>query len=193
MPNTPLHDLRAPVRPTSLVAALCAAAAFAAQAQTAPPIKPGLWQVQSEREINGQKAPDPMEQFKNLPPAARKQMEAMMQQRGVDMSQGGGLQKICHSRESLDQGRWKEDGERCQTQVTNRSAASWKWHSTCTQPESEMDGEATFTGPESYTVKTLVTTKRKGQLQTMRMTMTAKWLGADCGTLKPVQPPPPTK
>jgi hypothetical protein len=35
-----------------------AAAAFAAHAQTAPPIKPGLWQIHSEREVNGQKQPD---------------------------------------------------------------------------------------------------------------------------------------
>ena len=56
--------------PLALATLLCSAA-LAAQAQTAPPIKPGLWQVQSEREINGQKAPDPMEQMKNLPPEAR--------------------------------------------------------------------------------------------------------------------------
>ena len=175
------------------LAALLSATVPAAQAQTAPPIKPGLWQVQGEREVNGQKAPDPMEQMKNLPPAARQQMEAMMKQRGVDMGQGGGLQKICHSRESLDQGRWKNDGERCKTDITSRSAVAWKWRSVCTQPDAEMDGEAVFTNPENYTVKTLMTSQRGGKPQTMRMTITAKWVGADCGDLKPVQAQPATR
>ena len=167
-----------------------AAAPLAVQAQNAPPIKPGVWQVQSEREIDGQKAPDPMERMKDLPPEARKQMEAMMKQRGVDMGQGaGGGQKICHTRESLDQGRWKGDGERCKTDVTSRSANAWKWRSVCTQPEFEMDGEAVFSNPENYTVKTLMNSQRQGKPQTMRMTVTAKWLGADCGELKPMQPP----
>ena len=40
-----------------MITALVLGAAFSAQAQTAP-IKPGLWQVHMEREVNGQKAPD---------------------------------------------------------------------------------------------------------------------------------------
>ena len=175
-----------PFRPLTIALAL-SAATLAAHAQPAPPIKPGLWQVQSEREIDGQKAPGPMERMKDLPPEARQQMEAMMKKRGVDMGQGG-VQKICHSRESLDQGRWKGDSERCKTDVTSRSATSWKWHSSCTGPEFDMDGEAQFANPENYTVKTLMTTQRQGKTQTMRMTVNAKWLGTDCGDLKPMQP-----
>lgn len=173
-------------------AAALIGAAGGAHAQSTPPIKPGLWQVQSEREVDGQKAPDPMERMKDLPPEARKQMEAMMKKRGVDMGQGGG-HKICHSRESLDQGQWKGDSEKCKTDITSRSTSAWKWHSSCTQPELESDGEALFSSPEAYTVKTLMTMKHDGKLQTMRMTLNAKWLGADCGELKPMQPPATTK
>ena len=36
--------------------------AICAAAQTAPPIKPGLWQVQTDREVDGQKVPDPADQ-----------------------------------------------------------------------------------------------------------------------------------
>ena len=46
--------------------------AISANGQVAP-IKPGLWQVQMERETNGQKRPDMSERLKNMPPdAARK-------------------------------------------------------------------------------------------------------------------------
>jgi hypothetical protein len=184
MPCTPLRLL--------MMVLSFSAAPLPSQAQTAPPIKPGLWQIQSEREVNGQKAPDPMEQMKTLPPEARKQMETMMKKRGVDLGEGGG-QKICHTRESLDQGRWKGDGERCKTDITSRSANAWKWRSVCTQPEFEMDGEAVFSNPENYTVKTLMNSQRQGKPQAMRMTVTAKWVGADCGDLKPMQPPAATK
>jgi hypothetical protein len=44
------------------------AAGFSAQAQTAPPIKPGLWQIHSEREVNGQKQPDASERMKSMSP-----------------------------------------------------------------------------------------------------------------------------
>ena len=54
--------------------------AWAVQAQTTiptPPIKPGLWQVQMEREVNGQKMPDMSERLKNMPPEKRAQFEAI--------------------------------------------------------------------------------------------------------------------
>ncbi len=193
MPTEPNRLLSAVlVAPCTGLLVLFAAAA-PAQAQTAPPIKPGLWQLSSEREVDGKKMPDPMERMKDLPPEARQQMEAMMKQRGIDMG-AGGAQKICHTRESLDQGRWRGANDdnaeaRCKTDITQRSGNAWKWHSSCKQPDAEMDGEAVFANPENYTVKTLMTTQRQGQARTMRMTITARWVGADCGGLKPVQPP----
>jgi len=52
----------------SLIAISITAAASGVQAQTAPPIKAGLWQIHSEREVNGQKMPDASERMKNLSP-----------------------------------------------------------------------------------------------------------------------------
>ncbi len=65
------------------------AAGFASQAQTAPPIKPGLWQIHSEREVNGQKQPDASERMKNMTPEKRAQIEAMMKQHGVGRRRHG--------------------------------------------------------------------------------------------------------
>lgn len=182
------------MRPTRLVPLspllLLACLGPAVQAQTAPPIKPGLWQVQSERLVNGQKAPDPSQRMKDMPPEVRARLEAAMKERGVDASMGaGGAMKICLSRESLDQGQWQGQQQRCKTDFGTRSASSWKWHSVCTEPASETDGEAIFATPESYSVKTSTTMAIKGQTRTSQMTINAKWLGADCGTLKPVTAP----
>lgn len=162
-----------------------------AQAQTAPPIKPGLWQVRSEREVDGQKVqmPNMSERFKNMPPEARKQMEAMMKERGVDMG-GGGDMRICLSKESVDPEQWQRQQGTCKTDYGSRSSSMWKWHTTCQEPASQTDGEARFTGPESYTVKTATTMTLQGETRTTRMTLDSKWLSPDCGDLKPVTPRP---
>lgn len=163
-----------------------AALAGAAHAQSSPPIKPGLWQVKVEND--GQKMPDMSEHLKNMPPEQRKQVEAMMKQRGVDMS-GGGM-KICHTKESLDQGTWQAEQGNCKTDILSRSSTQWKWRSVCTNPKAESAGEANFESPESYTVVSTTTMAEPGGgPKTMKSMIRSKWLGADCGNLKPIQVP----
>lgn len=173
-------------------AAVVAGAAGIAYAQAAPPIKPGLWQVQTQQETDGQTAqmPDMSEHLKNLPPETRKQVEAMMKERGVDMSAGGGAVRICLTKESLDRGQWQHHQGSCKTDFTSRSGSTWKWHTSCREPASETDGEATFSGPESYTVKATTTTSAQDHPRATRMTMKSNWLGADCGDVKPITPRP---
>jgi len=171
------------------LAALALVFGVGAQAQTAPPIKPGLWQITSDRQTDGQPAPDLGEHLKQMPPEMRKRMEANMKQQGVDMSGGPGSMKICQTRESLDQGRWQGEQGNCKTDFTSRTGSTWKWRSTCSQPPSQTEGEASFSNPESYTVKSSTTMTMQGKAQVTKMTMNGKWLGADCGGLKPIAPP----
>ena len=87
-------------------------AACAAQAQTkppVPPIKPGLWQVHIEREVNGQKAPDMSERMKNMPPK-RAQIEAMMKQHGVAWATPGIRSAIPRVARSFALGGGRADG-----------------------------------------------------------------------------------
>lgn len=180
------------------VSRLLAASGFAcalaapALAQNAPPIKPGLWEVHMQHEGAGmpRQMPDMSEHLKNMPPEQRKQMEAMMKERGVDMSGGPGKMRICLDKASLDQGRW-QGGEQggCKTDVLSRSATSWKWKSVCTEPQAVSEGEASFATAESYTVRSTTTMTRRGEERTIKTTLNSKWLGADCGDVKPVQAP----
>jgi Protein of unknown function (DUF3617) len=156
-----------------------------AQAQT-PPIKPGLWEVHSEGATGGQKSPPPSDRLQNLPPAVRAQVEASMKQKGVAMG-AGGLSRICFTRESMDPARWG-NAANCKTDYGSRTNASWKWHSVCSQPEMTIDGEAVFATPESYTVNTSTTMTLRGETKTSQRAIRAKWLGADCGDLKPFDP-----
>jgi Protein of unknown function (DUF3617) len=162
--------------------------AVPAAAQTPPPIKPGLWQMQSTRLVDGQKAPDPTAQMKNLPPETRARMEQMLKQQGVDIG-GDGVSRICLSPESFERNAWQGGQNDCKTDFTSRTGNRWTWKSTCTQPPSESEGEAIFTDPENYTVRHRLKMHRQGQLRTSDMTVTGKWLNADCGDLKAAGPP----
>ena len=170
-----------------IAAGVAASLAGAAQAQTAPPIKPGLWEVQMDRDGGAAKMPDMSEQLKNMPPDQRKKMEAMMKERGIDMSGGAGKIRMCLDKESLNEGHWQgKEESRCKTDFSTRSSSSWKWHSSCTDPKSETDGEASFTNAENYVVKTSTTMNVNGQAKTSQSTIHSHWLGADCGDVKPI-------
>ena len=172
-----------------ITAFVIAAAPFAAQAQTAAPIKPGLWQIHSEREVNGQKVPDTNERMKNMSPEKRAQIEAMMKQHGVAAG-AAGMGQVCYTRETLERSPWADQQTGCQTSFSNRSARSWKWHTSCHESGYEADGEAVFTDHENYTVKSTSVSKVGDKVRNSQTTITAKWLGSDCGGLKPLDPKP---
>jgi hypothetical protein len=169
---------------TCLAAALAAALAPASATAQTPPVKPGLWEVHAERQIDGKQAPSPGAAMKNLTPETRAKIQAMMKQKGITAGLDGDG-RVCLSKESLDAGRWQNPAANCKTEFVSRSASAWKWHSVCAQSDSVTDGEAVFANPESYTVNTSSTRTFRGETKTTKMTLRAKWLGADCGDLKP--------
>ena len=177
-------SMTALVRPALILAAALAPAIAGAQT---PPIKPGLWEVRSDRKLDGQAAPAPADAMKNLSPEVRAKIQAQMKANGVAIGSNG-ANRVCLDKSSLDAGRWQSRATTCKTDYSTRTASSWKWHSTCTQPESASDGEATFTNAENYTVTTTSTHSFRGEPKTTQMTIRAKWLGADCGDLKPIDP-----
>ncbi len=159
-----------------------------ASAQTAPPLNPGLWELKNASVVDGNQPVDVSAHLKSLPPEARKQMEAAMREKGIDMGAGDGSLKVCMSRESLDQGGWQGTQAGCKTEFTSRTASSWKWRATCMQPPSETVGEALFANPESYTVKTTSKATVDGTPRTVQASINARWLGDNCGGLKPMTP-----
>ena len=156
-----------------------------ASAQT-PPIKPGLWEVKGVASSGGQPRPDAAEGLKKLPPEARARIEAMMKEKGVAMGAGGAI-RVCLTKEKLNADAWHNEGS-CKTDYLQRTSAAWKWHSVCSQPQAESDGEAIFTSSTSYVIKTTSTLNFKGQMRTTQRTINASWVGADCGDLKPLDP-----
>jgi hypothetical protein len=176
------------VRPVIIAFAL-AAMALAAQAQTAPPIKPGLWQIQSEREVNGQKAPDASDRLKNMSPEKRAQIEAMMKKNGIATG-AGGQRQVCYTRELLEKSPWADQETGCKVTFSTQNSTSWKWHTSCAQYSLEADGEAVFPDRENYVVKSTSVSKIGDKVRNSSTTMTGKWLSSDCGDLKPLDAKP---
>lgn len=163
------------------------AAAAPAAAQVAP-IKPGLWEVKTKMEEAGREQAGLAEELKKMPPAERKQFEAMMRKQGIDIGGGGTTMKVCYTREMLDADQWRDVArDVCRTEYLSRSSSRWTWRTTCGAPESSVsDGEAVFPNAESYRMKVVTRkTGAAGKAGESKIDMEARWLGADCGPVKP--------
>jgi len=177
-----------------LLAAALVALASSAGAQT---LKPGLWEVTHKmNDGNGQvdtQMAQMQKQMAAMPPAQRKQMEDMMAKHGTQMpaaAPGGGMSmKMCMTREMADRSDIPAQQGDCKTTQQSRSGNTMKMAFTCTNPPSTGEGQYTFTSPESYSMKMAVNTTVKGKPHKTNMEGSGKWLGADCGNVKPAAMP----
>jgi hypothetical protein len=178
------------------IAALIASVALAAACLPAgaQSLKPGLWEINNKMGGNpqlDQAMAEMQKQMAAMPPDQRKQMEAMMAQRGVRVapSSGGGMAvQMCMTKEMVERNDVPmQDG--CRMTNQQRSGKTMKMAFACTNPPSSGEGEVTFTSPEAYSSKMTLRTVQQGKPETMTMEGTGKWLGADCGSVKPPQLP----
>jgi hypothetical protein len=172
--------------------ALAAGGAFA-QSQ----MKPGLWEItQQMKTASGQmeqQMAQMQQQMANMPPERRKMVEQMMAQRGVKMDPAGGngmTMKICMTKEMIERNQMPQQQRgNCKTTLQPRVGSTTKMSFTCTNPQSSGEGEYTLTSADSYHMKMVVNTTMQGKPETMNMEGSGKWLGADCGDVKPIRPP----
>jgi hypothetical protein len=172
----------------TLIAALAAGAlAVPAWAQS---MKPGLWEI-SNKASGGQQEQamaQLQQQLAQMPPEQRKQMEAMMAQRGMRIAPAGGgmAMRVCMTREMVERNE-VPTREGCTSTRQQRGGNTIKVAFTCASPPSSGEGEVSFT-PESYTSHMVVKSKAQGREDTMVVDATGKWLQADCGDVKPITP-----
>ena len=167
-----------------------------AVAASAQDLKPGLWQVGNKMtSASGEmeKAAAEMQaQMADMSPEQRKMMEDMMAKQGVSMGAGGSGQmtaKVCMTQEMIERNEIPAQQGNCKTTSQPRTGNTQKLQFTCSDPPSSGEGLYTFVSSEAYTTKLVVHTTAQGKPETMNMNATGKWLGADCGTIKPMRPP----
>jgi TolA-binding protein len=172
-----------------ITAAVLAAFASTAGAQS---MKPGLWEVTNKVQSGSgqmeQQMAEMQKQMANMPPEQRKMMEDMMKQHGMKLgSPGGGMStQVCVTKEMAERNEvaTRQDGN-CTSKHSTRSGNTMKVSFTCTNPPSSGEGEVTFMGPDGYAMKMTVNTSVQGRPEKMTMDGSGKWLGADCGSVKP--------
>jgi hypothetical protein len=171
------------------IAAVAAALALAlpAGAQT---LKPGLWEINNK--MSGGQMDQAMAEMQKalagMSPAERKQMEEMMAKQGVKLAPGAGggmAVQVCMTKEQVERNDMPME-EGCRMTQNTRSGNTLKMAYTCTKPPSSGEGQVTFHSPEAYTSKMTVKSVEQGKPQTMTMDATGKWLGANCGNVKPM-------
>lgn len=175
-----------------LVLAL-AGLALAAQAQS---MKPGLWEMQNKMGGNPEmdRAMAQMQQqMASMTPEQRKMMQDMMAKQGVSLAPGKGgamAVRICVTPEMAARQELPSQTEGdCTTTVTSRSGNTMKMKFVCKNPASDGEGTYTFQGDSAYTANMVVRTSHQGKPQTTTIDAQGKWVGADCGSVKPVRPP----
>jgi hypothetical protein len=155
--------------------------------------KPGLWDIQTKLGGNpqmDQAMAQMQQQMANMPPAQRKMMEDMMAQQGVNIGVGkhGAMSmKVCITPEMAAREEMPSPSDgKCKTQIGARTGDTMKVSFVCTDPPSSGEGSYTFRGDTGYDMKMRVKTSEGGKPVNTTMEGTGRWLGADCGKVKPI-------
>jgi hypothetical protein len=165
-------------KPTSLITlALMASAASPAFAQS---MLPGLWSIENKMGGNpelDQAMAQMQKQLAAMPPAQRKQMEAMM-----------GKSCITPEMAARQQMPTQTQGD-CTSKIDSRTGNTLKFSFTCTNPVSSGEGTYVFESDKAYTMKMVMKSQEGGKMQNTTMDGKGQWLSGDCGSVKPIALP----
>lgn len=153
---------------------------LSAQFGFAAEVKPGLWEMEFDAQGMGPEAQAAMKQMESMPPAQRKQMEAMMAQMGVSMGAKAGSVRFCITPEQAKANDVpvQDDGD-CKNKVLSRSEKSMKVEFKC--PDTQGTATVNFMSPTQYETKIDATTSEGGQQRKVQQTLKSKWVKASCG------------
>lgn len=171
--------------------------AFAAGAAWSQSLKPGLWEVSTRMQSGSGQMEAAMarmqQQMASMSPEQRRMMQDMLAKQGVGMANaapGAGMSvRICMTKEMVDRNEIPVQQGNCRTTSQSRVGQTLKMAFSCSNPNSSGEAEVTVVGPEAYQSKVSVNTSAGGHAERMNMDSSGKWLGADCGTVKPMEMP----
>ena len=175
------------VRPV-FVALACAG--FSAFVCAQPAMSPGLWETTTS--LKNAAMSDAMakmqEKMATMSAEQRAMVQQMMASHGAGMTPAGNAftAKSCIAKEQTTRGGMPPSDGRCQYTETSRSGASVKYNFSCTG-EHPMTGTGEFnlTSPTAFTMHSVSDTMAEGKPVHTEMDIGGKWLGADCGSVKP--------
>jgi hypothetical protein len=169
------HAIRS-IGTTVMMAGLTAA--LLAQGSPKLNVKLGLWEMTSTTTMSGDV---PVDTSKMTPEQAAAMKNAMAGMMGPHTS----TTKSCMTKEKLDKG-ILTDQKDCKNTIMSNTATVLEVQMDCTQGNGKTTALMHFEAPTSETVAGTFKGKSVMGTQTMNVsgTVTGKWAGADCGTVK---------
>lgn len=178
------------MRSFSTVCVVLAALGFAGHAvAVAPDVKAGLWERTVTRQMEGP-AVSPVADLSKLPPEQRARIEQMIATRGATAPTTS-VVRYCVTPESAQ--KWEtfaRDGQdpSCQRAVQDASPSSLKMSIVCAGGKETGTLEFAAVSPERVTGSVVLVRQEEHGERKVRVDTDSRWLGADCGAVKPGAP-----
>lgn len=152
---------------------------------------PGLWEhsftMKSQGGEMAQAQTEVQKQLAAMPPAERKKIEDMMASRGVTMGTQGAAVKVCLTPDQAARPAEPRMVGDCTQSDVQRSGGTLNYRFSCTKPQQVSgEGQVSYVSDKAYTGRSTLTSQAAGIPQQMTMTMSGRWLGAECGDVRPV-------
>ena len=171
--------------------ALCVAVPALAQPLD---VRTGLWEMTTKRSTTGMPQLPQMpamspEMLAQLPPAQRAQIENMMKTRR-NVAPGVNAHKVCITQASLEKKPDFGPAERdCTRMKDSRTARGWQVQEVCRAGGGKQTMNIRYDVVNRETIKGTVdiAMREGGHNITMKQEMHGRWLGSDCGDVKPVE------
>ena len=165
----------------------CGAALACLAAAPKLDVRTGLWEVTSVGETSGM-PPIPAEALARMTPQQRTQFEVQMKA-AMEASNKPDVRKVCVTDRTLERGMDLNDRQRatCKRSVLASMASVMDVRMECTGSE-KSTGTFHFQALDRQTMHgnfNMVVADGANSM-TIKRTIDGKWLGADCGTVKPI-------
>jgi hypothetical protein len=185
------------MKPALVLAMACATPLWGQAQMTGMNIKPGLWEnttkMSGSPEMEAAMA-EMQKQLAAMPPDQRRAMQDMMARQGVQMGAGPGgamTTRICLTREMIQSDDWAK-GERgdCSHGPVQKSGNTWRMTFSCPKPPTQGEAVTTIVSDSAYTSRITMNSTENGKPVRQVIDNSSRWLGADCGNVRPIQTAP---
>ena len=180
------------IRFNTMAVLACLAPALPAMAQD---MRPGLWELtnnvgssnaQTQAAIGAAR-----QQLANMSPEQRQAVQQLLEKNGVqlDVGAGGALRsKMCVTREMIARKEMPMQQGDCSYKMTPLGANRLQVNFSCTRPHASGEGEMTVDSPTRYHARMKIHDQDRAE-RVVDMDVEGRWLGASCGSVRPVRIP----
>ena len=165
-----------------LTAPLFTASAFAAENN----MRPGLWEITTTSDL--------LRLVPHLPPEQMQSIKDMAKEYGMEMPQvenGAAISQTCITQEMANQKtlpNFYNAELGCTSKNATRNGNNYKVDFVCNGADLKGSGiaEGTITTPNTFSGQTSFTGEAQGNPVSEHADVNGKWIGASCGTVKPL-------